>query len=183
VAGLAAVMLLAGGCATPDGSTGQDKQNAILNMRYDTLNTLFQQQPAARNEIQAAPGYAVFSNVGVSVLILGTGQGYGVVVDNQKKQPTYMKMAQASVGLGIGLKDFRAVFVFRDRETMTRFVDNGWEFGGEAEAGVKSGDKGGEVGGADSFKNGIKVYQMTEAGVVLRAAVPMTKYWRYDELN
>ncbi len=183
VIALFGLVLSAGGCATASGDTNQEKRSTIWNMKNETLATLYQQQPSAKAEIQRAPGYAVFSNVGVGLLILGSGQGYGVAVDNRTGNPTYMKMAQGSVGLGVGLKDFRAVFVFQDAAVFRRFVEKGWDFGGEAEAGAKSGDKGGQLGTAGSLTNGIRVYQLTDAGVVLRAAVPLTKYYWYDELN
>jgi hypothetical protein len=41
---------------------------------------------------------------------------------------------------------------------------------------------GGSVGGA-AYTSGIKIYQMTHAGIEIRAALPLTKYYRYDELN
>lgn len=175
--------LVAAGCSKPKGDTGEDKRASLKTMQEDTLARLYAAKPEAKAEINAAPGYAVFSNVGVGLLVLGTGQGYGVAVDNANGKETYMRMAQVSVGLGVGLKDFRAVFVFEDRETMDKFVNKGWQFGGEAEAGASSGEKGGQVGGAASANDKIKIYQFTESGVVLRAAVPLTKYWKYEELN
>ena len=45
-----------------------------------------------------------------------------------------MKMRTLGGGIGLGLKDFRAVIIFRNREDLEEFVEKGWEFGGEADA-------------------------------------------------
>lgn len=183
IATMIGLALLTTGCATPKGASGEEKRQNILQMRDQALAALYAKEPAAKAEIERSPGYAVFSDTGMALLILGGGHGYGVVVDNASKQNTYMQMRQVSVGAGVGLKDFRVVFVFQDPQAMHKFVNEGWEFGAEAEAGAKSGEKGGQVGQAGTFSSGMKIYQMTESGLVLRAALPLTKYRRYDELN
>jgi lipid-binding SYLF domain-containing protein len=93
-----------------------------------------------------------------------------------------MKMGEAGIGLGLGAKDFRAVFVFRDRASLDRFINSGWEFGGHADAAAKAGDKGAAVGGEALF-DGITVYQITQSGLALQATVKGMKYWKDDELN
>jgi len=183
LATVAALTLMASGCSKPKGNTGDDKRRSIQVMKQDTLARLYAAQPEARGAVQSAAGYAVFSNVGLTVLLVGGGNGYGVVVDNATGRQTYMRMTQGSVGVGLGVKDFRAVIVFHDRETLSRFVTKGWEFGGEAEASAKSDDKGGQATAAGSVQKGLSVYQFTESGVALQASAPLTKYSRYDELN
>jgi lipid-binding SYLF domain-containing protein len=172
----------ASGCASPKGATTEERRDFIQYMRKDALSDLYQQVPGAENQVKNAPAYAVFSNVGVSLLLLGGGQGYGVVVDGKTGESTYMKMAQLTAGPGVGLKDFRAVFIFNNRGAVDRFVSRGWQWGGEAEAGFKSGPKGSEVG-AVAVSGDLTVYQFTKAGVQLRAMVPLTKYWQYYDLN
>jgi lipid-binding SYLF domain-containing protein len=171
------------GCTTPKGDTGDDKRQSILKMRDETLARLYRHKPEAREEVEKAAGYAVFSNVGLTVLVVGAGDGYGVAVDNATGKTTFMKMGQGALALGLGVKDFRAVFVFREESTFRRFVDKGWEFGGEASAEAKSGDKGGESTAAGSVQHGVRIYQFSQSGVELKAAIPLTKYWKYDELN
>jgi lipid-binding SYLF domain-containing protein len=80
------------------------------------------------------------------------------------------------------VKDFRAVFVFRDRATMDRFINSGWEFGAHADAAAKTTDRGGAVGGEVVIDN-ITIYQLTEAGLALQATVKGAKFWKDDELN
>ncbi|MDO9243110.1 MAG: YSC84-related protein [Rhodocyclaceae bacterium] len=171
-----------GGCATTSGTTPQEKRKAVLDMRSEVLTELYKLRPSTRAEIAAAPGYAVFSNVNINVIFASFGGGYGVVRDNRSGRQTYMKMGEAGIGLGLGAKDFRAVFVFRDRASLDRFINSGWEFGGHADAAAKAGDKGAAVGGEALF-DGITVYQITQSGLALQATVKGMKYWKDDELN
>ncbi len=176
-----AILMLAA-CATTSGNTPAEKRSAVQAMRQKVLSDLYRVKPAARSLVQAAPGYAVFSNANVNVIFASFGGGYGVVHDNNKGRDVYMKMGEVGIGLGLGLKDFRAVFVFHDRATMERFISSGWEFGGHADAAAKAGDKGGAVGGEILVDN-ITIYQLTESGLALQATVKGTKYWKDEELN
>lgn len=64
-----------------------------------------------------------------------------------------MKMGSAGAGVGLGVKDFRAVFIFYDKKLLTSFVEKGWEFVGQADAAAKSGEKGGS-GDLSIYGNG-----------------------------
>jgi len=164
------------------------KREKIRTMRQEVLAELFKERPQAKTEIENSEGYAVFSNVGVQILLFGGGGGTGVVHDNKFGQDTYMHMATASVGLGLGLKDFRAVFIFFDRKSLQNFIKHGWDFSGEADAAAvaqdKSGDeKGGQIGEAASVRKKVVVYQFTKNGLALQASLHGTKYWRSKKLN
>ncbi|HTR01369.1 MAG TPA: YSC84-related protein [Candidatus Acidoferrum sp.] len=169
------------GCTVSKQSSSQERRQAVLTMEKDTLADLYKVQPLAKAEIAAAPGYAVFSNANVNLIFASFGGGYGVVTDKSGKH-TYMKMGEVGVGLGLGLKDFRAVFVFHDQKTMDRFIRSGWEFGGHADAAAKASDMGAAVAG-EALLDGISVYQLTESGLALEATVKGTKYWQDGDLN
>lgn len=179
--GLAMVFILSG-CATTGGTTPQEKRQAILSMRSEVLSDLYKVHPRARAEIAAAPGYAVFSNANINLVFASFGGGYGVVSDSKAGKPVFMKMGEAGIGLGLGVKDFRAVFIFHDRTSLAKFVNSGWEFGGHADAAAKASDKGAAVGG-EVLLDGITIYQLTQSGLALQATVKGTKYWKDDELN
>jgi lipid-binding SYLF domain-containing protein len=170
------------GCATSGATTTDGKRRAILDMKQEVLAELYRVRPGAESQIANAPGYAVFSNANVNLVLASFSGGEGVVRDNRTGRHTYMKMGEVGIGLGLGVKDFRAVFVFHDRGTMQKFIDSGWEFGAHADAAAKAGDKGGAVGG-EVFMDGITVYQLTESGLALQATVKGTKYWQDRELN
>ncbi|KUJ80200.1 hypothetical protein AWR36_014395 [Microbulbifer flavimaris] len=184
VATLAALLITAifvTACAAP-GQTRQDQRQHIDRTEQAVLTELFQLKPDLRNDLARAPGYAVFSNVNVNLLLASASTGYGVAVDNQTRQRTYMKMGELGVGLGFGVKDFRALFLFDSPEVMDRFVNRGWSFGGHADAAAKAQDKGAAIGG-EVVADGMRVYQLTESGIALQATLKGTKFWKDNELN
>lgn len=184
IAGLICVLVAAvlSGCATTSGTTPQEKRQAVLSMRNDVMAELYKVHPKAKEEIAAAPGYAVFNNANVNIIIASFGGGYGVVRTVKTGKDVFMKMGEAGIGLGLGIKDFRAVFIFHDEATLERFIDSGWEFGGHADAAAKAGDKGGAVG-KEILLDGITIYQLTQSGLALQATVKGTRYWQDDDLN
>jgi lipid-binding SYLF domain-containing protein len=176
------MIMVLGGCATSGAHSKADKRQAIQDMKREVLGELYQSKPEVRAEITSAPGYAVFSNANVNLILASFSGGQGVVTDNHSGRQTYMKMGEAGIGLGLGVKDFRAVFVFHNRDALETFIDSGWEFGAHADAAAKANEKGGAVGG-EVLLDGVTVYQMTESGLALQATVKGTKYWKDTELN
>ncbi len=170
------------GCATMGDKPKAQKQQAILDMKNKTLSDLYKVKPDVKAQIASAPGYAVFSNMNVYIIFAGVGGGYGVVINNRTGKHTYMRMGEVGVGLGLGAKDFRLVFVFHSAETMNHFVKYGLAFGAQADAAAKASDKGGAVGGEATVSN-MTIYQLTETGLALQATVKGTKYWKDDSLN
>ncbi len=177
------VLLLLSGCVTPKGDTFAEQRMAVQEMREDTLNKLYAAEPTASERIQKAAGYAVFSNVGINVILFSAGNGYGIVEDMRTGQKTYMKMASAGIGIGLGVKDFRGVFVFTTQEALTSFLEDGWDASAQADAAAKSGEKGAAWAGAVDVAPGIKLYQITEHGLALQATIQGTKYWKDADLN
>ena len=159
------------------------KRQAVLDMRSQTLAQLYKDQPAARANIRRAAGYAVFSDVGVNLILLSAGGGTGVAHDNRTGRNIYMKMVSGGVGLGLGVKDFRGVFVFHTEKAFRQFVDSGWEATAQADVAAKSGQKGKAVAGAITVSPDVDLYQITENGLALQATVQGTKYYRDDALN
>jgi lipid-binding SYLF domain-containing protein len=161
-----------------------DKQrNELQEARTKALNKLYQERPSLKGELSAAKGYAVFSSIGVNLLLVSTERGGGILRDNVKDQDVYMKMFSAGGGWGMGVKDFALIFVFHTQEAMDLFQDEGWDFSGQAEAGAQSGGKGGGTETAVTVVPGTSIYQLTEAGLALQATLKGTKFWRDEELN
>lgn len=181
---LAAAALLLCFLVTPAFAGNAEEERAeIRQMRQEVLARLYKEEPGARTEIEQAAGYAVFSNAGVNLILLSAAYGYGVAHDNMTDKDTFMEMASGGLGLGLGVKDFRAVFVFRDRDSFNQFVKKGWDFTGQADAAAKAGSKGGELSEAVDVMPGVKVYQLTETGLALQATLQGTKYWQDSDLN
>lgn len=177
-----ALAFLVSGCATTSGITPQEKRQAILAMKGEVLTELYKLSSKARDQVAAAPGYAVFSNATINIIFASFGGGHGVVQDNKTGKKHFMQMGEIGIGLGLGVKDFRAVFIFHDRDVLEKFLSSGWEFGGHADAAAKASDKGVAFGG-EVLIDGITVYQITRSGLALQATVKGTKYWKDDTLN
>lgn len=158
-------------------------QADILKMANETLARLYKLQPSAKNVVSKSAGYAVFSNFGTKIFFIGGGAGKGVVFDRKSKRETFMKMIEAQAGLGLGMKKFRLVWVFEQHKDVTKFVNSGWEFGGQTSAAAKLGDEGGAFAGAMSISPGIWLYQLTDDGLALELTAKGTKYYKDDDLN
>lgn len=176
------LLLSLNGCATTGNKSTAEKRQAVQNMKSDVLSDLYKIRPDVKSQIASAPGYAVFSNANVNLIFASFGGGYGVLKNNHNGHNTYMNMGEVGIGLGLGVKDFRGVFVFHNTETMKRFRDKGWAFGAQADAAAKASDKGGAVGGEITVDN-MTIYQLTEAGLALQATIKGTKFWKDNELN
>ena len=153
--------------------------------RDQTLDSLYKLRPEARWEIMHAKGYATFSSLNVNLILASFIGGRGILHENNLLggKDTYMRMAQGGIGFGMGVKDFRAVFIFDDEEVMKHFLNSGWAFGGEADAAAKGGGAGAATSGAITVAPGLRVYQLTENGLALQATVHGTKYWQDDFVN
>ncbi len=160
----------------------EDERDEVRDMRDDVLADLYEIQPRAEGRIKKAEGYAVFSNVGVNLVFASFAGGHGIVVDDHGHE-TFMKMGSAGLGLGLGVKDFRAVFVFYDRKALDDFIEYGWDFTAQADAAAKSDKKGGQLGLAGNPKGAVEVFQFTENGLALQATLQGTKYWQDAALN
>lgn len=177
------VVIFLGACNTTSTKPSSDKRQDVLAMKNEALSELYKLKPHTKSMIAEAPGYAVFSNANVNIIFASFGGGYGVVKNNKTGKHTYMKMGEFGLGLGLGAKDFRAIFIFHDASTMNNFIESGWQFGGHADAAAIAGDKGvGAVGGEVVIDN-ITIYQITKTGLAIQATIKGTKYWKDDELN
>jgi hypothetical protein len=113
--------------------------------------------------------------------LLSAAGGWGVAHDNKTGRDIYMKMVSGGVGIGLGVKDFRGVFVFTTQEAFKKFTESGWEANVQADAAAKSGQKGGSASGAITVAPGMELYQLTEHGLALQATIQGTKYYRDEE--
>ena len=184
-AGLVSILLmtLLTACMSPKGNTVAEKRQTVQSMRSETLAQLYKVHPYAKTQIDQAVGYGVFSNVGINLFLLSTASGWGVVRDKKTGRDTYMKMYSAGIGPGLGVKDFRGVFVFTSQSALKQFVEEGWDASAQADAAAKSEGKGDSWAGAVDVAPGMKLYQLTQYGLALQATIQGTKFWKDDELN
>jgi len=177
------IIALIAGCGPRGNMTITEKRQVVMDMEKETLARLYSEAPETKEKIKKAAGYGTFSNANVNLIFISAGGGYGSVVNNSTGKRTYMKMALGGVGLGLGAKDYRVVMIFKDKVTLAKFLESGWDFGAHADAAAKAGETGGELSGEGDIISGIEVFSMTESGLALQATVAGTKYWKDNKLN
>lgn len=182
------ITLAAIGCMMPvyanaAPSSPEQQRAAIQTMEDEALAKLYKESPHAKSEIENAIGYAVFSSGELALFWVSGGYGHGVAHDNRTGQDTYMQMAKAGVGIGLGAKDHNTVFIFNDAKSFEDFKTTGLDLTGTADAAAKVEEKGDAIGGAADVLPGVRIYQITDTGVIAQAMVQGTKYWKDDTLN
>ncbi|MCF8031697.1 MAG: hypothetical protein K9K66_01105 [Desulfarculaceae bacterium] len=186
----AMILALTLGCALHGGAALaaskeqiQEARAEIRQMSQDTLASLYKLRPSAKTAIDRCAGYAVFSNFGTKLLFFGGGKGEGIAIDKKAKKEVFMRMLEAQAGWGIGIKKFRVVLLFDRQADLQRFIEEGWEFGGQSSAGLKMEDEGAAYAGAISVSPGVWMYQITDQGVSMELTGKATKYYKDRDLN
>jgi len=182
IASSLAVVLMAAGLASA-GDSPDKKREKTRKMADATLEDLYKLQPTCREAIQKSAGYAVFNNMGTNLFLLSTARGAGVAVNSKTSQDTFMKMISAGAGPGVGVKDYRVVFVFETEKALANFLDSGWSGSGQADAAAKTSQSGGAYSGAAMVEPDVWVYQITKKGLALQLTLQGTKYYKDDDLN
>jgi lipid-binding SYLF domain-containing protein len=173
-----------------DAVTGPPSQADIAAARQEVqqassnaLAALYQTVPSARASVEGAAGYAAFSTFGMKLLVAGGTSGKGLAVDHRTKKQTYMKMLQVQGGLGFGIDKMHLVFVFTTEQALANFIQQGWEFGGQANVSAMAGGEGAMFSGAASIAPGVYLYQLTETGLSATLTVSGTRYFVDSDLN
>jgi lipid-binding SYLF domain-containing protein len=163
-------------------TVAQQRQD-ILKTSNDTLKSLYQVQPKAKELIERSVGYATFSNFGMKILIAGGGTGSGVVIEKSGNKRIYMNMAEVQAGLGFGIKSFQNIFVFETEAAMNDFINSGWTFGGQVTAAAKYENNGDAYQDATVVAPGVLMYQLTDSGLAAEITGKGTKYYKNTDLN
>lgn len=177
---LAGVMFSMVGCIAP-GESVKEKQTNIQAMQDESMLEMYQNKPELKQIVKQAAGYAILKTWTMG-FIPGGGAGYGVLVDNSTGKQTYLQMGQFTLGFLIMAKDGRTLLVFDDAKVMNDFMTEKWVGGGAVDATFTFGEFGGQTNATGYFDK-VRVYDLTENGVALRAYLPLIKYSPYNELN
>lgn len=161
----------------------RQKRVERIKTSNETLDFLYKYAPEAKEIIRRSYGYATFSSVGVNLIVLSAEGGAGMAHSNKTGINTYMNMASGGLGFGVGVKDFRAIFLFENKKVYDNFVNYGWEANAQVDAALKYGDKGGSINGAVTVASGVRLYKLTQNGLAFQATIQGTKYYKDTELN
>ncbi len=158
-------------------------RDEVRDAAQAALSALYAIQPGARRDVERAAGYAAFSTFGMKLMIAGGTTGKGLAVNQRTGARTYMKMVQVQGGLGFGVSKNQLIFVFTTPEALTGFINQGWEFGSQANISAMAGGEGGMFTGAAALSPGVYVYQITETGLNATLTVAGTKFFADADLN
>ena len=170
-------------------SRAQNKREKMDAIAQDALKVITTNREHAQQLYDQAYGYAVFDNLKISFFFSGGG-GHGVAVEKASGNRTYMNMGTGGLNIGLGAQKYQVIFLFEDKATFDDFVNKGWQ--AEANANAVAGNKGlnaeSSAGAAGAnveavFENGMALYQITDAGLMLQADIAGTKFWKNKKLN
>ena len=171
----------------PEGTPNEGKviqgRIQVREMAHDALATLYETAPGTRRVIERAAGYAVFSTFGVKLFFAGGTTGKGIVVNQRTHRQTFMRMVQVQGGLGFGVNQNRLIFVFTNEAALQNFINQGWEFGGQANLSAMAGGQGAMFSGAAAVSPGVYLYQLTQTGLSATLTVGGTKFFKDGDLN
>jgi len=179
IAAVTTLAVLAGPAFAADKAA---QQAEIRKATQVALDKFYKAQPTLKGEVEAAPGYAVFTTYGLTFIVGGSGGG-GLAHDAKSGKDTFMKMAQASAGLQAGVAQNDVLIVFKSKKGLDNFVNKGWEFGGQGAvaAGAAGHSAGGGAGQQEIAE--AKTYSLTKNGLEVGAALTGTKFWKEKGMN
>ena len=180
---LTLAILMFSGFWSNKNDTDEERRQERLAENKETLELLYEYKDGTRKDIQEAYGYATFKNIGMTMLVFTAEGGYGLAHNNKTGQVTYMDMAAGGVGMGMAIKDFRAIFIFDNKEEYDDFVNHGWEANAQADAAIIADEDGESVNEAVTVKNGVKLYKLTQNGMAMQMTMQGSKYWKDKTLN
>jgi len=174
-------------------STGQDgkpltpaeiieKRTATIKMGETGLTAFYKQNPSAKKEIEAAPGYAVFSTTNVNVVLLVVARGEGILHDKRRKEPIFLRSIKTGEGLGAGYQDQYQIIVFKTTSAIDQFLltsIDGQRGGLDIDANFSAGS-GGTI---RSLNPNITFYTVGLSGYDLQANYGGTLYLVDEQLN
>lgn len=158
--------------------TPQQQRAKIDSNAQKTLSRLLKESKEANEFYEKAAGYAVFDSREFAFLIK-TGFGSGVAVNKTNESRTYMKMASAGANIGGGIKYLQVIFIFPTEASLDKFINDGWS--ADADASAVGGDESSQAG--VTLADGTKIYQLVDTGIMLKASIGGTKYWKDADLN
>lgn len=159
-----------------------EKRQATLKMSRVGLAALIKQKPEIEKEIEAAPGYAVFSTTNVNVVLLVLARGEGVLFDKRRPEPIFMEAMKTGEGIGAGYQDQYQVIIFKNTDAIDQFLlasIDGQRGGMDVDANFSAGS-GGTI---RSFNPYITIYTVGLSGYDLQANYGGTLYLVDQQLN
>ena len=158
------------------------KRQATIEMAKIGLDALIKQNPKVKEEIEKAPGYAVFSATNINVVLIVIARGEGVLYDKRRKEPVFMQDLKTGEGLGAGYQTQYQIVIFKTTSAIDQFLltsIDGQKGGIDVDANFSAGS-GGTI---RSFNPDITIYTVGLSGYDLQANYGGTLYLVDQQLN
>lgn len=135
---LAALAVLAGGCTTSGGGSGDpDSRRRAIDADVDrALSQLYNEIGGSRELVASARGVLVFPSVVSAGFIVGGTHGVGALRKGGTTA-SFHSMTAASVGLLAGARSKAVYYLFMTEDALRRFeASSGWTIGADASVAV-----------------------------------------------
>lgn len=164
-------MMIMSAVLIPRFSMAQDDQSRIITESKDAKASFKKADPSMDDLFTKSAGYVVFPNVGKGAAGVGGAAGKGTVYEHGVPVGT-AQMVQVTVGAQAGGQAYREIIFFENKEALDRFMNNKFEFSGQASAvAVKSG------AAADAqYRDGVKVFSQEKGGLMVEASLGGQKF-------
>ena len=164
-------ILAVAGCSSLSPEAKQEKRTELDAMSEATLLRLFEAQPETEFVYEQCVGYAIAAMNQTKIPVVGTGKGYGIVIDKSNNVRKYVEVSQFEVGGGLGAQKYKAVVFFKDEARLKKAMTGFWHFqaGAEAAAGTAT------AGGSTSSGKGYRAYKIAESGAVATLTIRIVR--------
>lgn len=157
------------GCMSPSGDTREEQIDSALRMRDEVVARFCADDPDLKPALDAALGYAAFSNFSIHPGLLSFGTGYGVITNKAAGRDTHARWFRLTIGPGLAAKGLYALVLFHDQEVMEEFEKGRWVALGQFEASFVFGDLGGTACKSWIYSKSLDARYATHTGVALEA--------------
>lgn len=171
-----AVMALGVSQATPAGAAQISMETAVRQ----TLASLYEAQPDAKNFANRAKAMLVFPDYSKGGLIIGGGYGRGAMIVNGNIVG-YYKIMSGSIGLQAGYQERDQVIMFMSEEALNEFrQSDGWQLGVDASFALIDAGQGGSISTKD-FTQPIVVFINNSRGLMGSLALEGDRIVKIEE--
>ncbi len=159
------LVLFGSACSSIPVEERAQKREDINRAAQETIDRMVEREPELREKVDASLGYFVAEISAATAAVIGGGSGIGVLYDKQDSTRTYMNVRRYDLGPGLGVRKFRILLLFNDREGFEDFRRGGWEttVGAETAAGAAGAIGVSELQRAERYD--FSVHFLTETGM------------------
>lgn len=149
-----------------DLSAEEPQHDELDAMGTTAREQLLVERPELEEKLDKLPGYAVIAMTTTKIPGVGTGMGYGVIIDNRSAARSYIRVSQFEVGGGLGAQKFKLVILFKDDVPLERIKSGGWRYESSADFSANTDTSDGSSTVSSKSGKGYKVFKLAEDGAL-----------------